>query len=753
MSLTFPTAYSAITKLRTVEEDWLLHLFYDDESVSDRILLSGKNRIINTGDLPAGFTNYHYGIVEDFGEISRSVNLTESKASIGNVTIRCINRWKGGRFSDILYSGTYEFLNRKVWIYSCLNNTNNLDDCLKIYEGKLIAVNYNAEIVNLEIEQWSPWKGIKIPQHKSSKGKYFPVAYGNFIGANVGTDYHNNKKLFPIPVNEKEYPYIKALSLYDQSTSGTGATSPCPHFYDSTIDRFLPLSESEGDTGDDATVSYAGGQGLRAYYKLERKLKFKPISHTETGTANENLAYDNPLIDETDGGDTEFVFTHTDTGVSGTFTWIEDNFEFQMPQIEGKVTEFKIRLAYKVDGTLTDNDTNTTELQFEIINKTFGASDTQFTNSLGAGSDTYDSGYTTDLTADIVSNYESNGEGLDDVDLTFRIRAVAGSADYDYTVNYRIVDIRVEVTVELDFQENNDRSNLQSSLEALAKVDFLYSGGDGYDEDFTGGSGSTASLPHEIHRDLLDRFSGFDYADAAMEGYQSGNQYLSDDLDSARSGWICRWWVNQPVLLQDIIEQLQFEGCFIFFPVTGGGKYIWVHNSYTSGDITHTLDEKDYEGLYISITDIKELVTKTIYNYNRHPATNEYIDSETYTNSTARTAWNIGTEENIEEFNLDFLNGSTNGTDDIYDSANGDNTPNESIVLYYDNIKANPKILCECEIVNFQMYDLELGDIVQFNDSLVDPYGKTWSDLYFMIVEIRRGLGKLYIKAREVYES
>ena len=92
---------------------------------------------------------------------------------------------------------------------------------------------------------------------------------------------------------------------------------------------------------------------------------------------------------------------------------------------------------------------------------------------------------------------------------------------------------------------------------------------------------------------------------------------------------------------------------------------------------------------------------------------------------------------------------------DIYDtgSADADNLPNETICLYYDNIKANPRRLVSCDVYDKKIADIELGDIIQFLDANVDAFGKTWGDLYFMVVEEYRSKDKLSIVTREVYAS
>jgi len=69
---------------------------------------------------------------------------------------------------------------------------------------------------------------------------------------------------------------------------------------------------------------------------------------------------------------------------------------------------------------------------------------------------------------------------------------------------------------------------------------------------------------------------------------------------------------------------------------------------------------------------------------------------------------------------------------------------------YYSQINADVKKLIECEVVNIQKaYTLEVGDVIKFDDMVVEPFGSDWNN-YYMIVSIVRSLGTIKITAREV---
>ena len=274
-------------------------------------------------------------------------------------------------------------------------------------------------------------------------------------------------------------------------------------------------------------------------------------------------------------------------------------------------------------------------------------------------------------------------------------------------------------------------------------------------------------LLYSLLKTNMKKFAGINYDNDQMEIWIAASPG-SYDLDAARDGWKCRLWELEPKLLRDILDQLQFEGCFIFMLVADadgsgnpGGRYIWVQDSYSNGsfpspgnDVIQVFDEKDYKDFSIGHTDVFEIITKTVYDFDRSPVDDSYRQEDEYGDSEAvrNDDWNLGTLHE-QRISLDYLVGSKNGTDAIFDSASGDNTPNESIAIYRDNLQFEPKMLVQCEMKNKKKSNIERGDIIQFNDPSVLPYGKAWTDLYFMVISERRTKKNLGIVAREVYRT
>ena len=130
-----------------------------------------------------------------------------------------------------------------------------------------------------------------------------------------------------------------------------------------------------------------------------------------------------------------------------------------------------------------------------------------------------------------------------------------------------------------------------------------------------------------------------------------------------------------------------------------------------------------------------------IINKDLHPAEDKYYNTTEITNDS-RSKFNHGTKEAIKEINLDYNIGTP--------SANSD--PNNNFYAYQNNLIGDMKVIVSCDVVNpAKAFQLETGDVVTFSNMPIEMFGTNFStDIYFMIVELRRSLGKVTITAREV---
>ena len=692
MSLTQPTAYNYGTKTSAVEEMWYIKLYYDTET--SFLGLSDKELDISSV--------HYYGNVIDWGEIVETIDLANSKASSSDAEIICSNKFKNTSLMKELYGGTRKYLNRKIEIFSYVNNSS-----MQIYTGKLINIHFDGSTLTLSIVSWRPWDKITIPQDiETTHHIYAPIAYGDFES---NSDFCTGVSLYPAPVSEFVGQHIFAI-LANTVSSGLQF-----HYYDTNLNKFYPVTDSDTATSTLHSVDQAS-----IPYKVKRTVKWRP---SREASGNE---FDNP----------DYAYDDDPTGTAASknslFTL---NFNFKCKALEpdlGKaISNISINGSFSVTLTSFTNSSCSVLLRDYMYDTDRGIIVRRLgTDGTGTTSDTsFSSSLWTDYSA---ANYQ--------LPEALRIQLEINAAGGSINATGRIYDIYYYGTYEVDL--GSDTDYMQTITNLKQKIKYLYVNTDGMTKSYSGGSG-IAELPHEIFRDLLARFTDFDYADSSLDGWS--------DLNTARSGWTCRWWLLEPRSLISILDQIQYEGCFIFKMKNdgSGGKFIRVKDSYSSSDVVHTLSESDYNYMLMGLTDFDELVTWTKYNYVRHPAkSNTYLSNPEYKNTTARSNWFASvTNENYEERNLDFIT-----ADKVYNSGSHTN-PNDCVALYYDNIVANPRILIEINLTNAEKLNLEVGDIIKFNDSNNDPYNKDWADLYFMIVETRRTKGQMIINAREVYEA
>ncbi len=247
-------------------------------------------------------------------------------------------------------------------------------------------------------------------------------------------------------------------------------------------------------------------------------------------------------------------------------------------------------------------------------------------------------------------------------------------------------------------------------------------------------SQSTITKIHQAHLDLLYRFTN--YAEQSIEGWSA--------LNTARSSWTLRYWTKDTDNLLSILEQLQYEGGFIFrWRADGTGHYIHIPNSPTTN---FTLTKDDMQNIQVSHTSFENVVTKTKMFYEKHPAESRYLSTQTCeraSGTTPRSKWNIQSKENIKEINLDMLVAGVGST-----ALNGNK--NDGFSDYYDAIYGDIKTKISAVIVNPRFYGIEPGDFLAFSDMVVDPFGESWSGKQFIVTSMNRRQGMINFTAKEV---
>ncbi len=200
MSLTFNAALIAALKKKDVQLDFAYKFYYDDAAGAKYLgLCGGVDRELYAGSVPAGATKYFYGVVLDHGEIIESIDLKESKASVGNITLTCANKLKNTTLAAELFSGTRKYINRLVKVYMIHDNTGDLSTGALIGNYRFTDIQSDLETCTLTLEEWSPFDNIVIPNTKTSRNIYVPVIYGNYTQQDHG-EFSTYGIYHPVPI-------------------------------------------------------------------------------------------------------------------------------------------------------------------------------------------------------------------------------------------------------------------------------------------------------------------------------------------------------------------------------------------------------------------------------------------------------------------------------------------------------------------------------------------------------------------------
>jgi hypothetical protein len=719
LSLSLHAEYLAYSKARSIKENWLVQFYYGDESSFTG--LSFKDADVSS--------NHYYGAILNKPSIRSSIDLSSSKAKTANVSFTVANfEFLGSKLSAELMSGSRSYINRTVKVFSQLGEDDNIAVANQIYEGRLISIDHDESRITLGLEEKRPWDFITFPQAKATQRNiYIPVVYGDYSGNTIGEEVRDMEKgLFPAPV----------LRLTDSSllvVMPKSESNILPHYYESSLDAFVPLETSEYTSATQSSIKYDHSANVALISKtLERSFKTDPISVGATDEAVANTS-DNILL-YSHSGFVELLNQRVATDTAGSLD--DKDITYSFPIITGEITALSV--VVDADVFIATGNTTSGNYRSEVF-FLYGGSGLELTglrDNSAASNSTVDLGT---VSVPILSQaYTDNDNQLKTpfglkclVDLAAGIQANIVTA-------HLINKFQIYMKVKNDFGEE-ERSSTEKELE---KIKHLYFGHDGNTNDFSGGSG-TADCGLEIHRSLLARFTN---VDETPYNYSSNLNVAGARISTA---WKGRLWALEPIDLDKTLERLQYEFGFIYkFRADGTGSYWYVKDSYASGDVSATLTGNDIKNINVSNTPFSELQTKMVINYQKHPAkSSEYGVTQTSTNAEstgARAVYNIESRENISNINLEYNYDKPGNTD----LSSGD--PNDGFADYYYNIFGDIRKIVTCEVVNPSLgYLLETGDVVKFDSMPFDPFGSNWNG-YYMITSLNRSPGKVAITCREV---
>lgn len=651
-----------------VQEHWVLHLTDD---LGNTLRLSTHPGM--DGAAPV------YPAVTAWGAIRRSIDLVKCVAKLENTTVTCCNMLiDGTALWDRLKPGaTRKFINRDATLYSLL--AGRTVSASAVATLRLISVSRpKGGKVVLSFEPRQPWDFIEVPSVKASSGHYFPIVYGDF-SPNSSTvaslAYCTSMALWPAEVYEVGETNIRAIAHEECGSDSR------PHVYEQSVEQFVPITDSASATYDTA-ADFEGGKVIQAsteyYLGIKGKGQFRDSTDNDW-TTDPLTAVDFPREDDT--GLTGAALTIVGNPISG----IQRFYTFDFPAVSAEFYGDKTITVYIFYNWTTSNASQTLDLFLDAAGSVVGAPDGVAVTGSGFHTSTWTISGGTDISLLSV-----------------------GAEVYAGTVEVYIYDVRVSSRAKIATTDK------QSRLNTLQSVKNVYCGADGLTRSWTTGA---VTKIHELHRDLIHRFTGYT---ATPTGWSA--------LDTARTGWYCRWWQRKPRKLKDILEQAQYEGGFIWdWAPDGTGRYIYAKDSYSAGDVAYTLVETlDCGEIDRGHTAFSDLLTKQEISYDRHPADDSrFLSSYTHTNTTARTAWNIQTDENIAQVELEML---------VFESAVQDHA------AYHDTVRGDLRETFRLRIRRPRARILTIGDIVKVSSE----------SAYHMVIGETRLPGSLDLETREV---
>ena len=732
MPLTASTDYkNALTS--TIKEEWIFELrnnTYTDGSVNTQYIRVG------TALVGSGATQYH-SLITSSPSIRESIDLVESTSKVGNISITCVNgqlsNHSNATLAAEIYGGTRKYINRDVVVKSRVGGQENT-----IYTGRLKSVRLeNQDTVTIEISARTPIDFLKIPEHTSNAGNFFPIFYGSGTPQTSTVSspqlmQYSPAKVFPVMVDSLNNGQYNCLA-HEAVTDGRLHYPIKDLFSSDGFPVFVPLDDVQNNSFDDyeGATNDTDKNVLFTDLDLERAYLVRPVQNISITLPSTGLPSNTGNFSDNDAN-TSATWNFTAPQGDGT-----DSLKFKINDIskeEHEIQECKLHIKWAVSNH-SENSGGTIVSTLRVKPTYTGSTNTVVIDNITGNRTAAYSSAIDLLSTSTFSN--ANGQIPDDVEIEFLItHNVQDNNDSAGSVTISPFDFFLEITTKI-----TDTDNLANSS-AVTGIKKLYTGADGLDQSFNAGNVATNIV--QMHRDLIHRFGGIT---DTPENYSA--------LNTARSSWTVYYYLHKQEELQKVLDKTQKEGGFIFrFKASDGSpQYIYLVDSPSTN---HTISKSDITNTNISLTAFDNLITKRVLKYQRNPINDELLFEKTFTDTTndPRGIYNVQSEENVSSEDLEILSGAIGAANGNMGSGN----KNDGYANYYNAIEGNPKILVETEIINpgssggSHFYLMEVGDICAFDhtDMIVEPFGESFNGKKFMVVGIIRNPGNLKVSLREI---
>ena len=793
----------------TMTENWLVQIFKNNNS---SILTT------NTPDLAFSFsaTTYnsinYYPAILNKPSISYSLDLKGFTTKTGGVNLNLANiNLDGTTLLELLGN---EYINGQVNILSQIDGDNTANNALQIFSGKVSSFGYRNNTIVMNLISNRPFQNVSLPQAKTTgdfAGFNIPYVLGDY-GASSGSvlskQLHN---LYKVPFIRNDNDNL--VFLLPNKIANNTSSIVNMEFYDKNVQRFIPLTKSgfastttskllnPSDTSGGTTVE-VNSQIVKDFNVLPNDLtdeNFNELSmFSETEFESATFSNGANAFDlESDGTVDDSTFAtisgeiNPDQGDSNVDAGASIFLKFPKPM--HKLTGFNITMRYSVDlgnansGSFSGSGFKLYLHSDDLSGSANLADETNaefFKGSAGSGinnahtSNVAINTQTTSIDATEFADIFKNGQIQDRFRLTFRLFADStgggGEVEFDNFVGtLKIYSIFATYTTALTTDDEPI-----AKQESNANISELYIGQDITTKDFNGHTGVNNDLnnPVSIHRQVIKDFVGINSDSGDTDNLNNGYKGVAELRDSTTTSptsthWKTRLALYEPTSLEDVMEQLQYEGCFFFqyspqaqqaSTISGAStlRYFTIEDSVTADVDLSQNDISDYE---IGITPAQDLETNLVVNYNPHPAENKYEDKDTFIASTHTTIFGSNDVQK-QEINLDLL---YDAVDDVVGSRNS------SWINFRKSLFGEYKTTVSATLVNPEKYAmLQVGDFIDFGeitfselgtpfDEISDTFDSfiamptrlfkdAWSGKKFIITNLKRQVGKITIQTREV---
>ena len=215
----------------SIKEEWIFELrnnTYSSGSAATEYIRLG------TAEVGSSSTIYH-SFITNIPSIRESIDLSKSTASVGNISLTCVNgalaNHSNATLAAEIYGGTRRYINHDVIVHSRVGG----------YTEQIFKAVYN------------PIENISILQHQSKIGNFFPVFYGTGTPETStvsSPDFVDAARVFPVQVDSLNNDVFNCLA--HKAVDDGRLHYPIKDMYDSTsFPIFVPLDDVQNDSHDD----------------------------------------------------------------------------------------------------------------------------------------------------------------------------------------------------------------------------------------------------------------------------------------------------------------------------------------------------------------------------------------------------------------------------------------------------------------------------------------------------------------------